>query len=100
VDGTFYFGGDPRSRKSRNLAENPNVVVHLESSDDVVYLEGVAEVVTDPAPSLSERVSDASAAKYGMRSGSIEGIYSVRPRVAFAWLERDFPGTATRWVFD
>ena len=29
VDGTFCFGGDPRSRKARNLAENPNVVVHL-----------------------------------------------------------------------
>ena len=32
----------------------------------VVILEGVAEVVTDPDPALSERVYAASAAKYGM----------------------------------
>ena len=41
-------------RKGRNLAENPNVAVHLESGDDVVILEGVAEVVTDPG--LVERL--------------------------------------------
>ena len=54
LDGTFYFGGDPRSRKSRNLAANPNVAVHPEGDDgDVVILEGVAEAVSDPDPTLS-----------------------------------------------
>ncbi len=33
------------------------------------------------------------------RPSSAEGMYAVRPRVAFAWLERDFPRTATRWSF-
>jgi hypothetical protein len=78
VDGVFYFGSGPRTRKARNLAENPNVAVHPEG-DDVVILEGVAEVVTDPDPALSERVYAASAAKYGMGSHSIEGSYAVRP---------------------
>ena len=55
VDGVFYFGSGPRTRKARNLAENLNVAVHPEG-DDVVILEGVAEVVTDPDPALSERV--------------------------------------------
>jgi hypothetical protein len=98
VDGVFYFGSGPGTRKARNLAENPNVAVHPEG-DDVVILEGVAEVVTDPDPALSERVYAASAAKYGMGSHSIEGSYAVRPRVAFAWTGSGLTQTATRWVF-
>lgn len=100
VDGTFYFGGTPRSRKARNLADNPNVAVHLESGADVVILEGTAEVVTDPDPSLSERVAAASIAKYGTGSSDIEGSYAVRPRVVLAWLENSLPSTATRWLFE
>ena len=100
VDGTFYFGGTPHSRKARNLAENPNVVVHLESGDDVVVLEGTAEVVKDPDPALSERVAAASIAKYGVGSSAIEGSYAVRPRVVLAWSEGGFPDTATRWLFE
>jgi nitroimidazol reductase NimA-like FMN-containing flavoprotein (pyridoxamine 5'-phosphate oxidase superfamily) len=100
VDWAFYFGGTPRSRKARNLAENPNVAVHPESYGVVVILEGVAEAVTDPDPALSERVAAASTAKYGVGSSEIEGSYAVRPRVVFAWLENDFPNTATRWFFE
>jgi PPOX class probable F420-dependent enzyme len=99
VAGEFYFGAGPETRKARNLAENPNVVVHLEGGDDVVILEGVAEVVTDPSPDLAERLFAASTAKYGMGSHDVEGSYVVRPRVAFAWSEGG-PRTYTRWVFD
>lgn len=102
IDSTFYFGVDPHSRKARNLARNPEVVVHLESDDEVVMLEGAVELVTEPDPALSERVSNASLVKYGMRmrSGSIEGPYALRPRVAFAWAESNFSENATRWRFD
>jgi pyridoxamine 5'-phosphate oxidase-like protein len=106
VNGTFYFGSGPRSRKARNLSANPNVVVHLESGDDVVILEGIAEEFANPEPSLFARIADAYATKYldpesgqEFRPSDAEGIYAVRPRVAFGWLERDFPRTATRWSF-
>lgn len=99
ADGTFYFGGEPGSRKIRNLAQNPNVSVHLESGEDVVIVEGVAEVVTNPDPALSERIAAISASKYGF-SGRIEGSYAVRPRLVLAWRENGFPATATRWLFD
>jgi Pyridoxamine 5'-phosphate oxidase len=49
IDGSFYFGTGPGSRKARNLAKNQHLVVHLESGDEVVILEGVAEEVADPA---------------------------------------------------
>ena len=48
VDGMFTFSTDRFSRKARNLASNPGIVVHLESGDEVGILEGMAEEVTDP----------------------------------------------------
>lgn len=107
VEETLYFGTAPSSRKARNLAHNPNVAVHLESGDEAVIVEGVAEELTAPDPSLSERIVEAYAAKYEdpetggeFQLGSTEGLKTVRPGVVFAWLERDFPNTATRWVFE
>jgi hypothetical protein len=64
--------------------------VHLESGDDVVILEGTAEVLTDPDPGLAGRSFAASNAKHGMGSRDVEGSYVVRPRVAFA-LSGAFP---------
>ena len=63
LDDAFFFGTDPHSRKARNLRANPEVVVHLESGDDCVVLEGVVEEGSDPG--LRRRVGEAYAAKYG-----------------------------------
>ena len=94
VDGALYFGAGPRT--GRNLAANPAVVIHLESGDDVVILEGTAEEVTNPDPSFVGRYADAFAAKYDWRPDTAGG-YVLRPRVAYAWSK--FPGDATRWRF-
>ncbi len=100
LDDTVYFSTDRASRKSRNLAANPEIVVHLESGDDVVILEGTAEEITDPE--LLQRFADGYEAKYQFRP-STDGsspIYGLRPRVVHAWLEKDFARTATSWRFD
>ena len=100
LDGVFYFATDPASRKARNLAASPQLVVHLESGDDVVILEGTAEAAADP--SLLARFADAYEAKYQFRpdtSSAAPGVYRLRHRVAFAWLERNFPQSATRFTF-
>lgn len=94
-------GGMLDSMKGRNMARNPAIVVHLESGDDVVILEGTAEQVTDPA--LLGRFIDAYDTKYGFRLDSSDltyGVYALRPKVTMAWLEQDFPNTATRWRFN
>jgi len=102
-DGAFYFATDRRSRKGRNLALDPRVAVHLESGDEVVILEGVAEEVT--ALSALNQFADAYALKYQVRVEVTPGdlltnaIFVVRTLVAFAWLESDYPGGATRWRF-
>jgi hypothetical protein len=96
-EGGVVFGTAPESRKARNLERDSRVLVHLESGDDVVIVEGRA----DPAE-LDERIAEAYAEKYDFRpdpTGGSEGWYRVVPRVAYAWLERDYPGTATRFEF-
>lgn len=100
LNGMLYFGTDRLSRKARNIAANPEIVAHLESGDEVVVIEGVAEEVTDS--STLELYADAYDAKYDFRpdTGSARSLtYVLRPRVAFAWKETDFPGGATRWRF-
>jgi pyridoxine/pyridoxamine 5'-phosphate oxidase len=97
-DAAVVFSTSPESRKGRNLARDPRLVVHLESGDEVVVVEGGAEQIA-----LENAVADAYEAKYRYRpdAGSPEGLwYRVRPRVAYAWLERDYPRTATRFAFD
>ena len=99
VDETFYFGTGQSSRKAQNVVTNPALTVHLESGDDVVILEGVAETVADMAQ--LKPVDDAYLVKYRMRASGMPGsiIYALQPRVVFAWRERDFPTSATRWQF-
>ena len=92
-DDAVLFGTSPSSLKARNLADNPRLVVHLESGDEVVILEGTAEQIT-----AEESVADAYEAKYDHRP-SVEGLWQVRPTRAFAWTESDYPKTATRYAF-
>lgn len=102
LDDALYFGGDPSTRRNRNLQANPAVSVHLESGSDVVILEGNASpIVLDLA--MAQRLADASNAKYGYgftaESFMQLGMYFVlRPRVVFAW--KQFPQDVTRWELD
>lgn len=99
LDGVFAFATDLASRKGRNLAARPEMVVHLESGDEVVILEGVAEPATDPG--FLARFADAYQAKYAIRPDvSGGGTFRLCPRAAFAWRERDFPASATRWMLE
>lgn len=101
VEGSLYFGTGRGSVKGRNLTHNPELVVHLESGDDVVILEGEVQEVRDRAS--FEAIDAAYQAKYSMgvlEAGDDGAVwYVVRPRRAHAWLENDFLNTATRWRF-
>jgi Pyridoxamine 5'-phosphate oxidase len=93
LDDRMHFGGGGTTRKARNLARNPAVVLHTESGEDVVILEGTAVEVTDPG--RQRFIDDAYEAKYGIRHGT--PVWELRPAVAFAWTE--YPKTVTRWRF-
>ena len=103
----LWWGTSDTSRKGRNLRARPDCVVHTESGDEVILLEGVAERVGDfhgPAlPAEARAALDALAAKYLMSAGEMggegggAGLYRLRPRRVRAWLEPLFPQTQTRW---
>lgn len=98
LDGKFYFGGGEKTRHIRNLAANPAVVLHLESGDNVVIVEAVAEKAQDIDADLRARLEADSRSKYGMGAGGTEGIWVATPTVAFVW--KDGLHSATRFVFD
>ncbi|HMD94273.1 MAG TPA: pyridoxamine 5'-phosphate oxidase family protein, partial [Trebonia sp.] len=43
IDHTLCLYSERNTRKARNLAADPRLVVHLESGDDVVIVRGTAE---------------------------------------------------------
>ena len=100
LDGTVWFSTDPTSWKGRNLEARPDVVIHLESGDEVCVFEGTAERVRD-AERL-RRFDDVYLEKYDVRPsdmGEDAGVYVLRPTVALAWAEADFATSATRFTF-
>jgi len=94
-DDALWFGTDPQSQKGRNLQRDPRVVIHLESGDEVVILHG--EIGRDDLPGAA---IDAYEAKYDLRPPTTSGWFVLRPSRAVAWLERDYPKTATRFDFE
>ena len=96
----FWFSTDPQSRKGRDMARNSNVVVHLESGDEVVIIEGrVKRVAPDSIP---RRLPGLYRMKYGFEldaTNPSHGVYVASPHALYAWTEKDFPKSATRWSF-
>ena len=100
IGGTLWFSTDPMSYKARNLTANPEVVVHLESGDEVCVLEGAVRWVA--VTELPAGFAAAYGAKYDFEldvSNPAYGFYALAPRVALTWREADFPTSATRWTF-
>jgi hypothetical protein len=106
LDGLLYFEGSPETRRARNLAANPELVVHLESGDEVVILEGPTRAAGRPERGLAERLAAAFSAKYAQSHDyrpapdqwDEGGLWTLHPRVAFGWSE--FPKNVTKWTFE
>jgi hypothetical protein len=97
-DDGLLFSTAPYSVKARNFVRDPRALVHVESNDEIVIVEGAVEEIA-----LEERVADLYAAKYAYRpeppGSEDEGWYRLRPRAAYAW-GNDFPQSVTRFAFD
>ena len=101
LDDVFYFRTSRDSRKGRNLAANPEIVVHLESGDDAVILEGTVYEVTDASILASFKEAYVPKYQWGVDLTDPHRVtYALKPRAAFTWQEKDFSDTATRWLFD
>lgn len=100
VDRRLYFGSDPISQKAVNLRHRADVVVHLESAEETIIMEGTAELTTEET--VLRRAAQASAAKYNMpvADGPGEPVHVFTPHKVLAWTIAEFGSSATRWQFD
>jgi nitroimidazol reductase NimA-like FMN-containing flavoprotein (pyridoxamine 5'-phosphate oxidase superfamily) len=101
VDGKLYFGGDPTTRRHRNLVANPAACIHLEEAMDVVILHGDARELRGVSRELNDRLKQASKDKYGwvppVEDLGAGGVFVFEPRLVFAW--KDMTRDATRFRF-
>lgn len=101
----FWFSCAPDSLKARNLAKNPNVVVTIEDTVEVVSIEGTAAThAPDPgvAAAIGEKYGSADIDAEALAGFMMEqGMYEVTPTKAFGLIERpeEFGPCATRWRF-
>ena len=100
----FWFSTGPRTRKAKNIAALPQVVVGTEDADEAIILEGTAEEITDR--SVWKQLAKIYNAKYGgdiepMLMASDGCVFRVQPQVAFAQDEHaeNFADAVTRWHF-
>lgn len=101
VDDDLYLeSGAPNTAKSRNLAANPAVAIHLDGIDDALIVHGRAAPCR-PDAALGASLAAAMTAKYKdyapkPTDWDAGGLHRLEPHVMLAW--RDMP-TATRWRF-
>lgn len=101
VDGVLYLGTDKHSVKARNIARDSRVVVHLDSGDETVILEGRL-VKAEVSESQLRRISEGYIEKYALDPKLEEAddlLLRLAPTKVMAWLEKDYPATATYWRF-
>ena len=105
-DGRFlYFISGRPLQKSKNLVRQPWIVVHAGDGDDVIILEGKAEIVTDQAE--LEKVEADYRAKYvdpgtGAQATIFEpeaDLYRVNVKRVMAW-EYATVANRTDWLFE
>jgi Pyridoxamine 5'-phosphate oxidase len=100
----FWFSTGPRTRKAKNIKEQPYCVIGTEKADEAVILEGTAEEIEDRA--VWKQLCDVYDLKYGgkllpLLESSGGCVFRVNPLVAFGQDEHapNFTEAATRWTF-
>src|SRR5689334_8486388 len=93
ADGCVYFGTGRTTIKAKNIARNPNIVVHLESGNDAVILECKVEEQPLADSAFRKRMDELSVRKYKMPLMVVPEsvLFRAEPKVVLAWREKDFP---------
>jgi nitroimidazol reductase NimA-like FMN-containing flavoprotein (pyridoxamine 5'-phosphate oxidase superfamily) len=105
VQGKIYFDGSPETRHARNIARNSQVVIHLESGEDVVIVEGTAKALARPLPELARQIAQAYTQKYADRGYAPlpdqwdeGGLFEISLKTVIAWTQ--FTDDPTRFTLD
>ena len=100
----FWFSTGPRTRKAKNIAADPHVVIGTEKTDEAIILEGTAEEIQDRT--VWKQLVEIYNRKYGGDVGPLlesSGgcVFRVKPDIAFGQDEHaeNFTDSVTRWQF-
>jgi PPOX class probable F420-dependent enzyme len=105
IDDVLHLYSERQTLKSRNLAADPRVTVHLEDAEDVVIVRGIAEDLGTPAEVPA--VVTALSAKYTSEDDKqylpeadpdFDVVYAIRPQSAMMWRLADYEGSQRRWT--
>jgi hypothetical protein len=106
LDGAFWYDGSPETVHVRNLEENSNIVLHLESGTQATVVEGRSIRPEPITGELGSRLAGEYARKYGPQytpsadawSDEIAGgMRTIQPIKVIAWSQ--FPKDLTRFTF-
>jgi Pyridoxamine 5'-phosphate oxidase len=107
----LFFSCAPSSRKNRNLLSNPRVSVAVDSTEEVVSLEGVARRCASSDEAGDGRTCatrwaqkyepDETKREQSIAFAQQNAMWIVTPERAFGIIEREaeFSSSATRWVW-
>ena len=101
----LYFISARNLQKSKNLRQQPWIVVHAGDGDDVIILEGPVEIVTDPdelnhvdAAYRLKYVDPGSGAQATIFEPDVD-LYRVNVKHVMAW-EYGTVANRTDWMFE
>jgi hypothetical protein len=104
VSQDLFLFSERRTAKARYVARNPNVVVHLESTEDVVIVNGLLQDLG--LPQDHPNVLQALEAKYSSRvdaqylpstDADFDVLWRLRARRAMLWTLDDYERSQSRW---
>jgi general stress protein 26 len=99
----FWFSGSNKSRKVRNLKQNPNITVTTDDASSPVVLEGSAELITNRAliAIFLNRTNSKYQQNYGIEflDPDVNATFRVFPKKVIGLEEANFTGSPTRWEF-
>jgi hypothetical protein len=105
VDDDLYLYSERKTVKARNIGENPHIVVHLASGEDVVIVHGRAEDLG--SPEVAPRVEAALEIKYSAPGDAqylpttdpaFDVLYVIRPTRAMMWRLDEYETSQRRWT--
>jgi len=107
LNNTLYFGTGKSSVKAKNVNHRNQVVVHLESGDNTLIIEGALRELLEPdklknmiIPAYSKKYPSYPTPDADAEEDESAIWYVLVPHKIMAWLENDFLNSAAYWLFD
>jgi nitroimidazol reductase NimA-like FMN-containing flavoprotein (pyridoxamine 5'-phosphate oxidase superfamily) len=100
-DDALWFSSSDRSRKTRNLTDDPRVSVASDDPHHPIVIQGRATAAIEPGErhAFARSLDAKYATNYGAEFYFESTVFKVIPAVVIAFDDSGLDQTATRWRF-